>query len=86
MQQACGVIDAAVKDAGMRVRRHPDLDASVMGAARQSKGDGGWTWSRRDASVDISPLVAVTLAWWAAAQAVPSDEYDGSFVDLDDFV
>jgi hypothetical protein len=34
------------------------------------KGDV-WVWARKDLSVDVSPLVAATLAWWASSQAVP---------------
>lgn len=83
MGQACGVLFAAVSDGQIRVRHHVDLDAAVAGARKQDRSDA-WVWSRKDGT-DISPLVAVTLAWWAAAQAVPSDAFDGSFVDLDDF-
>ena len=86
MSQACGALFASVNDRTISVFGHPDLNVAVTGARTSPKGDGGWSWSRKDAAVDISPLVAVTLAWWAAAQAVPSDEYDGSFVDLDDYV
>lgn len=40
------------------------LTAAVAGAQRQPLGDA-WRWARRGPSVDISPLVAVTLAFWA---------------------
>lgn len=40
-----------------------ELEAAVQGASIRSLGDA-WAWSRRSASVDISPLVAVTLARW----------------------
>ncbi len=45
-----------------------DLDAAVRGAKRQESGDS-FRWSRKKSSaVDISPLVAVTLAAWGAQQ------------------
>jgi hypothetical protein len=44
----------------------PALDAAVAGAAKRSLGDS-WAWARRGLSVDISPLVAVSLARWGHA-------------------
>jgi hypothetical protein len=39
----------------------------VKGAAKRPLGDA-WAWSRKSSGVDISPLVAITLAvWWLAA-------------------
>lgn len=47
----------------------PDLDAALRDARKQQLGDR-WKWSRRNStSADISPLVAVTLARWAAMNA-----------------
>ena len=43
----------------------PELAAALKGATTADTGDGGKLWARRDATVDISPLVAVTLAQWA---------------------
>lgn len=40
------------------------LTRAVNGARTRPLGDA-WAWSRRNAQVDISPLVAVTLARWA---------------------
>ena len=50
---------------------HPLLDAAVRGATRRAMGDGAWAWSRKNSQADISPLVAITLALWAAGQAPP---------------
>jgi len=66
-QQACGALFLDVVE-GRLV--HPDVDvlnAAVYGAEQRSVGDA-WLWNRRKSDVDISPLVAVTLARWAAAQ------------------
>jgi hypothetical protein len=42
------------------------LADAIRGAATRKLGDS-WAWSRRNSSVDISPLVASTLALWGAA-------------------
>jgi hypothetical protein len=49
------------------------LDA-VRGAKLRSMG-AAHLWSRRNASVDISPLVAATLAVWGA-RGMPDDAYE----------
>ncbi len=43
---------------------HPALSGALSGAGKRPLGDA-WAWDRRGVSVDISPLVAVTLARWA---------------------
>lgn len=48
----------------LRHRPHPALSAALAGAGKRPLGDA-WAWDRRGVSVDISPLVAVTLARWA---------------------
>ena len=48
------------------------LDA-LRGAVRRERGDGVEVWARRKSSVDISPLVALTIGWWAAGLPRPSD-------------
>jgi hypothetical protein len=37
------------------------LNDALAGARRRRLGDA-WAWDRRDSTVDISPLVAATLA------------------------
>lgn len=70
MGQACGALFTAVNDGAIKVRPSADLNQAVAGARTQPRSDA-WVWARKDGTVDVSPLVAVTLAWWAAAQAVP---------------
>ena len=41
----------------------PPLSVAVAGADKRDLADT-WAWSRRDSTVDISPLCAVTLAAW----------------------
>lgn len=59
--QACG---ALTDDVTNDQWRHPDqapVNAAVEGAVIRSLADA-WAWSRKDSGVDISPLVAETLA------------------------
>ncbi len=44
------------------------LDEAAAGAAKRAIGDA-WAWTRKSAAADISPLVAATLALWAATRA-----------------
>jgi len=63
--QACGDFYDAVMERHVRHIDQDELTAAVAGADRRYYGDA-WLWSRRTSSVDISPLVAVTLAHWVA--------------------
>jgi hypothetical protein len=72
--RACGLFFDAVEQASVR---HPASDeapggaaplaTALKGAAQRPLGDA-WAWSRKNSAVDISPLVAVTLALWAAVE------------------
>lgn len=68
---ACGVADG--DEATLRYVPHPALDAAVAGATTKPLGDGR-KWDARSASVDISPLRAVTLARWGLATAEEEQE------------
>jgi hypothetical protein len=62
MARACGALYDAVMDTkSLRHLGQPDLDAALAGARKRDLGDA-WAWHRKDSTVDISPLVAVTLA------------------------
>lgn len=65
--QAFGIFYRAVQDRDivhLGGDLQPDLRAAVAGAQRRDIGDGGHAWARKATSVDISPLVAATLAVW----------------------
>lgn len=62
MTQACGGWHDAVTNDQWRHRDQAPLNAALAGARKREMGDGGWKWSRKDSSIDISPLVAVTIA------------------------
>lgn len=49
------------------------LNTAVAGARKRPLGDA-WAWDRRSVSVDISPLVAVTLAAWGYATRPPEED------------
>lgn len=65
--QACGSLyDAVAGDTEARDLVHigqSELTQAVAGAIKRPLGDT-WAWDRRNATVVISPLVAVTLAKW----------------------
>jgi hypothetical protein len=63
--QACGVIYDMAEQGAFRHLGTPELEAAVKGAAKRPLGDA-WAWSRKSSAVDISPLVACTLALWSA--------------------
>jgi hypothetical protein len=71
LAKACGTFHDDLFEGRVSVRRHPDLDAAVAGVRKRSAGDA-WVWDRRDSTVDVSPLVAATVAHWAASQVAPS--------------
>jgi len=61
MAQACGAFADAVQNETVRHLGSPAIHNALTGAGKRSMGDA-WAWSRVSSSVDITPLVAVTLA------------------------
>jgi len=61
--QACGMLYDAVQQGTVRHLGTPELSVAVSGAVKRPLGDA-WAWSRRSSAIDISPLVACTLALW----------------------
>lgn len=67
MAQACGALyEDVVENAALRHLDQPQLNAALSGARKRPLGDA-WGWHRRNSDVDISPLVAATLAWHGVA-------------------
>jgi hypothetical protein len=58
----------AVASGSLRVRPDQRLDIAALSARRRQIGES-WTWSRSSSSVDVSPLVAGTLALWGLGHA-----------------
>lgn len=64
--QACGSFFDAVTQRTLRHLGTAELAGAVAGAATRTLGES-WAWARKKSSVDISPLVAVTVAAWNSA-------------------
>jgi hypothetical protein len=71
--EACTRLFDAVMAKSVTHTGQSELVAAVMGANTRKLGDS-WAWSRTSSSVDISPLVAVTLALWGCATAREAPE------------
>lgn len=74
--QACGQLFDAVVAHEVRHIGQNELDTALQAATRRRRGDV-WTWARNDTTTDLSPLVAVTLARWAAANPPSSSSKAG---------
>lgn len=60
----------------------PALDLAANIAATRPLGDGAWAWDRNKSLEDISPLIAVTMAFGAATSAEPKSKlYDSAYSD-----
>ncbi|MFJ6566435.1 terminase [Streptomyces sp. NPDC091292] len=66
---ACGQFFDAVADQSLSHLDQAPLAAALAGAQQRPLGDA-WAWARRIVSVDISPLVGVTLAKWGLSAEV----------------
>lgn len=58
---ACSELMDKIDEDELRHMGQPELNLAADAARRRKVGDA-WAWHRRDTSVDISPLVALTLA------------------------
>jgi hypothetical protein len=65
--QACGQFFDAVADQSLVHLDQAPLSTALAGCDKRPLGDA-WAWARRGVSVDISPLVAATLAAWGHSQ------------------
>lgn len=70
---ACGRFYDAIVNRRVQHTGQSELDAAVAGAATRKLGDA-WAWSRSSSAIDITPLVACTLALWGATTLEPSVE------------
>lgn len=65
--KAAGVLHDRVVDGSVAIRQEPVLDQALAGSKRRPVS-GAWAFGRRDMSTDISPLVALSIAVYAASQ------------------
>ena len=70
MAAACGSMFDAVEQSALRHVPHADLAAAVEGARRRPLGDA-WGLDKKNAQVDIAPLVGAVLAHWAVTRTRP---------------
>ena len=82
--QACGALVDAVRNESVRHLGQPSLTAALSGAAKRQSGDV-WLWSRSSSHVDITPLVAVTLALSMSGRMVPASVHTAIYADLNDY-
>ena len=69
--RACGLLFDVVERQTLRHLGQPELAHAIKGAADRQIDDA-WAWSRKNSHVDISPLVACTLAHWGATEHKPT--------------
>jgi phage terminase large subunit-like protein len=69
--KACGLLYDVVERQTLRHLGQPELAQAIKGAVERQIDDA-WAWSRKNSYVDISPLVACTLAHWGATEHRPS--------------
>jgi hypothetical protein len=67
LAQACGATYDAFEEHEAHHLDQEELNAAIKGAAKRPLGDA-FAWSRKSSSVDIGPLVVVSLALWQAMQ------------------
>jgi len=70
---ACGQFYDAVTEQNLSHLDQAPLATALAGAQKRPLGDA-WAWARRGVGVDISPLVAVTLAKWGLGAEVEEPE------------
>lgn len=68
---ACGMFFDGIVEGSVHHDGDEVLTEAVSGAARRNLSEA-WAWDRRNVAVDITPLVAVTLALWGSRQAADS--------------
>jgi hypothetical protein len=66
--RACGGFFDGVEQRTLRHLGTPEIRSAIKGAATRPLGDA-WAWSRKNSGVDITPLVAATLALWGTVTA-----------------
>jgi phage terminase large subunit-like protein len=74
--EACGQLADAMRQGTLVHLDQAPLTGAVNGARTRPVGDA-WAWHRRGSSVDVAPLMAVTLARWALLNRSGAlDDYD----------
>jgi len=67
MARSCAALMTMLTSGGIRIVGDDALTLAALSAIRRPIADAGWAWKRRDGSpVDVTPLVALSLAAHAA--------------------
>lgn len=66
MASACATFYDGVMEGWLRHTDQPQVNAALSVARKRTAGDAGWAWNRKNATSDITPLVACTLALYGA--------------------
>lgn len=69
--EACGLLFDAVTERTLRHLNDLELAESLKGARKRAMGDASWAWSRKSSKIDISPVIACTLALWGSHTQEP---------------
>jgi phage terminase large subunit-like protein len=67
LAKGCGQFFDACKEGTLAHYDDPQLIVSLDGAVKRPVSDA-WVWSRRASNIDISPLVAITMALYGAKE------------------
>jgi hypothetical protein len=80
MAKACGAFyDAVLEDRLTHFDQAP-LNAALAGARKRPIGAaGGWGWDRKDYSINLAPLVSVTLALFGSTVATATKKPSAAF-------
>lgn len=71
--QSCGQFANLVKAGKLAHLNQPALNKALAGATTRALGDA-WAWDRRNARVDLSPLVSASFAAWGYSKYGRPDE------------
>jgi phage terminase large subunit-like protein len=78
LARACSSFYDGATQGGLVHIDQPQVNTALAAAGRRDVGDGLWAWSRKSASLDITALVAATLALWGAQADKSSVNRPGS--------
>lgn len=80
MAKACGSFYDAVLESRLTHFNQTPLNTAIAGARKRPIGTaGGWGWDRKDYSINLAPLVSVTLARFGATTAPVAKKPSAAF-------
>lgn len=80
MAKACGGLYDAVMESRLTHFNQAPLNAALLGARKRPIGAaGGWGWDRKDYTINLAPLVSITLAHFGATVAPAKSKPSAAF-------